>query len=142
MNAPRSLVKLAVGFTLALIGSATVAKAELPPNAYLRLQTEAKEVFQIKADEVSSKPASLFDWSTRIETVQATVQKVVRSKSGVKQGEKIVIRYERIIPKSGWAGPSPAPSLESGKVYPAYLEKAADGTFGLGAKGKSFVEIK
>lgn len=67
--------------------------------------------------------------------------KVVRSKSGTKQGDKIFLRYERLIPEDGWAGPSPAPALEKGKEYPAYLSKSADGTFELGAKGKSFETV-
>lgn len=125
-----------------LATSLAMAKAELPPTAYIDLQAKASEVLQIKVDDVSSKPTSLIDWSKRIETVQATVQKVTRTKSGAKQGDKITIRYERLIPKKGWAGPSPAPPLEQGKEYPAYLEKTTDGTFDLGAKGKSFTEVK
>jgi hypothetical protein len=126
----------------ALAASLVIAKAELPPSAYIDLQAKASEVLQIKVDDVSSKPISLIDWSKRIETVQATVQKVTRSKSGTKQGDKITIRYERLLPKKGWAGPSPAPPLEQGKEYPAYLDKTTDGTFELGAKGKSFTEVK
>ncbi|WP_265596192.1 hypothetical protein [Verrucomicrobium sp. BvORR106] len=117
-------------------------RAELPPTAYIDMQAKAPEVFQIKVDDVSSKPISLIDWSKRIETVQATVQKVTRTKSDAKPGDKITISYERLIPKKGWAGPSPAPPLEQGKEYPAYLEKTADGTYKLGARGKSFTEVK
>ncbi|MFD0896062.1 hypothetical protein ACFQ5Q_20800 [Luteolibacter ambystomatis] len=118
------------------------AKAELPPDVYAHYQAEAPEVLQIRVEQVSSKPIGLFDWSKRIESVQATVLKVTRSKSGVKKGDRISIRYERLIPKGGWAGPSPAPQLEKGKEYPAYLEKSPDGTFGLGARGKSFSSLK
>lgn len=127
---------------VALAASGMTAHAELPPSAYEQLQSAAPEALQIKVDQVSSKAPGLFDRSKRIETVQATILKVIRSKSGAKNGDKIVVRYERIIPRGGWAGPSPAPQLEQGKEYPAYLEKAADGTFGLGAKGKSFSALK
>ncbi|RBP47654.1 hypothetical protein DES53_101452 [Roseimicrobium gellanilyticum] len=130
-----------LGF-LVLVANFVTAKAELPPSAYEQFQADAPEVFQIKVDEVSSKFPGVFDRSKRIETVQATVVKVVRSKSGAKQGEKITLRYERLLPKAGWAGPSPAPALEKGKEYPAYLSKATDGTFELGAKGKSFETVK
>jgi len=126
----------------ALFTWATPAKAELPPDVYAHYQAEAPEVLQIRVEQVASKPVSLFDWSKRTESVQATVLKVTRSKSGVKKGDRISIRYERLIPKGGWAGPSPAPPLEKGQEYPAYLEKAQDGTFGLGAKGKSFSALK
>jgi methionine aminopeptidase len=126
---------------LALVVGIVAAKAELPPTAYEQFQADAPEVFQIKVDQVSSKFPGVFDRSKRIETVQATVVKVVRSKSDTKEGEKITLRYERLIPKDGWAGPSPAPALEKGKEYPAYLSKSADGTFGLGAQGKSFETV-
>lgn len=138
MNAFRTLSVALV----TLLASVTFAKAELPPDAYRRFQAEATEVLQIKVDQVSSKFVGFLDWSKRIETVQATVQKVTRSKSGVKAGDKITVRYERLLPKKGWAGPSPAPTLQRGKEYPAYLEKTTDGTFDLGAQGKSFTEIK
>ena len=127
---------------LVLVASFVTAKAELPPTAYEQFQADAPEVFQIKVDQVSSKFPGAFDRSKRIESVQATVVKVVRSKSGTKQGDKITLRYERLIPKDGWTGPSPAPALEQGKEYPAYLSKSTDGTFELGAMGKSFETVK
>lgn len=130
-----------LGF-LALIAGFVTANAELPPTAYEQFQADAPEVFQIKIDQVSSKYPGVFDHSKRIETVQASVVKVVRSKSGTKAGDKITLRYERIIPKDGWAGPSPAPALEEGREYPAYLSKSTDGTFELAAKGKSFETVK
>jgi predicted secreted protein len=138
----KGLHLLSMGCLALVAGSLSAAKAELPPTAYEQLQLDATEVFQIKVDQVSSKFPSLLDRSKRIETVQASVVKVVRSKSGTKKGDKITLRYERIIPKGGWAGPSPAPALEQGKEYPAYLSKSDDGTFGLGAKGKSFETVK
>jgi hypothetical protein len=127
---------------IVLVASFITVKAELPPSAYEQFQADAPEVFQIKVDQVSTKFPGVFDRSKRIDTVQATILKVVRSKSGAKEGEKITLRYERIIPKDGWAGPSPAPLLKKGMEYPAYLSKSDDGTFGLGAKGKSFETVK
>ncbi|QIF00974.1 hypothetical protein [Roseimicrobium sp. ORNL1] len=127
---------------LVLVAGFITAKAELPPSAYEQFQADTPEVFQIEVDKVSSKFPGVFDRSKRIETVQATVLKVVRSKSGTKQGDKITVRYERLLPKDGWVGPSPAPALEQGKKYPAYLSKSDDGTFGLGARGKSFETVK
>lgn len=126
----------------AMFACAAPAKAELPPEAYAHFQAESPEVLQIRIEQVSSKPVSLFDWSKRIESVQATVLKVTRSKSGVKTGDRISIRYERLIPKGGWAGPSPAPQLEKGKEYPAYLEKTTDGIYSLAAKGMSFSKAR
>lgn len=130
------------GVLAAFLLAAGIARAELPPTAYSALQAEAKEVLQIRVEQVSSKPASLLNWSTRNERVLATVEKVNRTKSGVKKGDRITVIYSRLIPKGGWAGPSPAPQLERGKEYPAYLEKSADGTFSLAAKGKSFEVVK
>jgi hypothetical protein len=129
-----------LGF-LALAAGFVTARAELPPSAYEQFQAAAPEVFQIKVEKVS-RIFPVFDRSKRIESLQATVVKVVRSKSGTKQGDKITLRYERLIPKDGWAGPSPAPALERGKEYPAYLSKSDDGTFQLGAQGKSFETVK
>lgn len=134
-------LRLSLLACLALVLGFATTKAELPPSAYEQFQADAPEVFQIEVDEVSSKFPGVFDRSKRIETVQATVVKVERSKGGTKPGDKITLRYERLIPKTGWAGPSPAPALEKGKEYPAYLSKATDGTFELGAKGKSFETV-
>ncbi len=72
-----------------LVVGFVTAKAELPPSAYERFQSGSSRVFQIKVDQVSSKFPGVFDRSKRIESVEATVVKVVSSKSGTKVGDKI-----------------------------------------------------
>lgn len=123
------------------LGAMGTSKAELPPQVYAEQQRKAGEVLKIRSDEVVSKAKGFFDRSSYTETVTATVLEVSRSQSKVKKGDVITIRYERLVPKAGWVGPSPAPKLEKGGQYTAYLGKGEDGTFSLSAQGMSFAKI-
>jgi len=118
-----------------------ISKAELPPQVYVEQQRKAGEVLKIRADEVLSKAKGWFDRSSYTETVTATVLGVSRSQSGVKKSDVITIRYQRSVPKAGWVGPSPAPKLDKGTEYTAYLAKDESGIFSLSAQGMSFSKI-
>lgn len=123
----------------ALVSMVGAAHAELPPDVYIEKQAKAPEALRIRVIEVESRRSSWsgngFIWK---ETVRAEVKSVTRTASGVKAGDRIVIRYTRLAPRRGWAGPSPAPQLKKGAEYPAWLEKSDDGTFKLAAQGASF----
>src|SRR5690606_26991761 len=83
--------------TCALVATATLAHAELPPTAYIGQQAKAPEALRIRVTEVDSRRASWsgsgFTWK---ETVKAEVTAVTRSASGLKPGEHIVITYSRL----------------------------------------------
>jgi hypothetical protein len=76
-------------------------------------------------------------------TVEAQVEKVERSDSGLKRGSVIHISYvhyrsELLIP-----GASQVPILNKGQVYPAYLTKNKSGQdYAPAAGGFSFHEVK
>jgi hypothetical protein len=69
------------------------------------------------------------DFSHVAVTVDARVRAVERSATHLRPGQKIRIQYERNEYNSAMPGPRRVPILEVGKVYPAFLEKQADGPF-------------
>lgn len=111
---------------------AAPAYAELPPGSYDTLRIEAQEALILQVESAKTQ-----DRGTRIAVVlTAKVLTVERSKAGLKKGGTITIRYETI---KGQAPPGPRPLsiLKTGEVYPAFLNKAADG-FEPAAYGESF----
>jgi hypothetical protein len=127
-----------VGTAAAMVSS---LRAELPPKVYDDLRTQSGEILQIKVDEVESKPKGILDRSSYTETVKATVTGVTRTLSGVKEGDKITIIYQRPVPAEGWVGPSPPPRLKQGWKYTAFLGKGEGGSFGISALGMSFSKV-
>lgn len=109
---------------------------ELPPSVYVDLQKRSPEVVEIRVDRV--KHQYLF---RKHEIVTATVTKVTRTRSGLKVGDKIEIRY-RHVPLRGASGPSPIPKLKKGNTYPAWLKKGEGGIYVPSARGKSFSRIR
>ncbi len=64
-----------------------------------------------------------------------------RSKTGLKPGDAIVIRYTHIDREKlkGFAGPRTIPILKMGAVYPAFLNRQEDAkTYTPAAYGESF----
>ncbi|YCM42177.1 hypothetical protein V2O64_12775 [Verrucomicrobiaceae bacterium 227] len=120
---------------LSLVGLSTSAHAELPPEAYQKMQAGAPEVIEIKVELV--KHQHLF---RRQEFVSAVVTKVTKSGSKLKVGDKITIKY-RHVPLGRSVGPSPIPQLDKGKTYPAWLRKSGDGHYEPAARGMSFEKI-
>ncbi len=111
------------------------ALAELPPQAYLLMQKAAAEEIEIKVEKVKRGT-----WISPGEVVNAKVTKVVRSKSGLKVGDKITIRYR--YKKLRGVGPSPIPKLKKGDTLPAWLQKTEKGHFKPFAGGFSFKRVE
>ena len=114
------------------------ARAEIPGDAYNKLRIEAAEALMI---EVSSVKENKGDKGASDVTVEAKVLAAERTKSGLKKGDVVVIRYVNIDLKAApdFAGPSQTPVLKQGEVYPAFLNRQKDQTtFEPAAYGESF----
>lgn len=109
---------------------------ELPPTVYADLQKRSPEAVVMRVDRV--KHQSLF---RKQEIVYATVMKVTRTRTELKVGDKIEIRY-RHVPLRGASGPSPIPKLKAGGTYPAWLKKGEGGIYVPAARGKSFSRLR
>jgi hypothetical protein len=111
--------------------------AELPPYVYTTLQKNAPESLLIKVHHLQINSSIVTDTTIRLE---AEVIDVIRSKSGLKKGDRISILYRTFISRpGGWVGPSPIPVLEKDKIYSAFLKKGEESNLYLpAAKGKSF----
>lgn len=103
------------------------ARAELPPEAYRQEQSEAAEALEIKVRSVKSSKSRKARETVVANEVEADVQKVVRSATGLKPGAVIKIRYTQRVPDQPMPGPSEVPTLKQGQVRPAYLSRAKDG---------------
>ena len=90
--------------------------AEISTDAYTQMRSNAPESLKIRVIKVKTQklPNSL------MVDVQAKVISVGRSKSKLKPGSLIKIRYESIIPQPGWVGPHPTAVLKKA-VYSALL---------------------
>lgn len=120
-----------------------MVSAELPPEVYEEMQGKASEALKIRVNKVSSERLGLLDFSgDRRQTVEATVISVTRTRSGLKAGDVIVIRYIARNPDEKMAGPSPIPRLKEGKEYPAWLSWAKAGHYETAARGYSFSTVK
>jgi hypothetical protein len=113
----------------ALIGLATLVgafglmlsnvRAELPPGSYDKLRSEAQDAIIIEVESVTAKELKS-GWTEVI--LKARVLAVERSKSALKRGSMITIRYQSRDPnKVKFVGPRPVPILEKGEIYPAFL---------------------
>jgi hypothetical protein len=105
--------------------------AELPPDAYRKMQDNAPEYLEIQIFKVNKKNDLI--------TVDARIDKVFRTECSLKPGVAITIKYEHIRSKLFIPGPRPIPILKKGKTYPAFLkkEKGKD-FFSPAARGASF----
>jgi hypothetical protein len=113
------------------------AQAELAPQVYKDMQSRAPEFLEIQVLSVTTAAASD---EIRVD-VEARVIDVRRSKSGLKAGDVIRIEYTRTTKLL--AGPSPAPVLQKGKKYPAFLSQAVTkNDYRPAALGRSFELIR
>jgi len=128
---------------LMLAASSTVGRAELPPYVYKERQQKAPESLVIKVRSVKTRET---DEPRRVRVdveVEARVERVVRSKTGLRVGDAIRISYVHSRHKEPIAGPSEVPILEEGEEYPAYLSR--DGRakrYVPAAGGYSFREVE
>jgi hypothetical protein len=125
--------KLVVLVAILAVGS--TAHAELPPGSYDTLRIEAQEALIIETASVTSRPLK----DGRIEVmVTARVMAVERSKSGLKKGGTISIRYDTYNQGAAPPGPRQLPVLKKGEFYPAFLNASGDRGFSPAAYGESF----
>ena len=111
----------------AILSFATFAQAELPPGSYNKLRADAEEALTIQVTDIARN-------SDNQVYVSAKVLGVERSKSGLKKGDSIRLKYSPAKPK---VGPAPPPIPEKDGVYPAFLNKKGD-DFEPAAHGSSF----
>jgi hypothetical protein len=128
---------------LTLVFVCPTSFAELPPSYYKRLQQEAPESLIIKVLSVKTVEMSEPQRKKIAVTVEAQVEKVERSNSGLQRGSAIHISYVHYMHELPIAGASEVPILKKGQVYPAYLTKNKNGEgFAPAAGGLSFHELK
>lgn len=122
-----------------------IALGELAPEVYLALQRDAPELVQLEIVDVEidrelKKPrgCGFFEFEVvRHVTAKAKVMKVIRSRSGVKPGATIEVRYVSLKQCEGWTGARPIPLLdEDTRVY-AWLVYTGR-RFAPAARGASF----
>lgn len=125
-------------FLAAALGSSS-AKAEMSPEAYVKLQAEAPESMMIDVQKVYvwkfqlesptheiSALSALNDSNRGDELVEviavAKVKSVTRSQSGVQPGQLLTIRYSRTERAIALLGPGEILQLTAGQNYPAFLK--------------------
>jgi len=96
--------------------------AELPPSAYEKMQNQAPEVLRVHVLRVDPSQGKAPD--TREVTMLAEVLKVGRSKSRLKPGDMITVKYEVVSRQPGWTGPGEVPILKQDLETVAYLAPA------------------
>lgn len=104
-----------------LIAAASEAIAELPPSAYEAMQAKAPEHLQIQVLRVDIGPGK--NDSSQDILIMATVDKVLRTASGLQPGDVVNITYTLVEKQPGWVGPGQVPILAQGATHPAYLKK-------------------
>lgn len=118
---------------LLLLSCGALLWAELPQQAYRKMQLEAKEDLEIEVNEVLAPPTG----GSGLVSIHATVTKVNRTATGLRQGKPLRIYYRQDPPKNQ-PGPAAMPILEKGKRYPAFLTRNARDQYEPAALGKSF----
>jgi hypothetical protein len=133
----RSLPLAAAG----LLSLISTSLAELPPDAYRRMQSAAPEELRITVQKVTIGRSS--DKQVRSSSVSASarVEEVVRSAANLKPGDLIRISYEHRAYKMPMPGPSEPIIIKKGRSYPAFLRKTRDGRYGAAAGGYSFRKL-
>jgi hypothetical protein len=126
---------------------ATAVLAELPPDVYKDLQEKAPEILYIHVSAVDvhrsfAKPSgcSFFDFEIiRDVKVQARVVRVIRSQTGVHQGDTVDIEYSSINRCSDWNGPRSIEMLQKGhRVYAFLARHGRTSFFEPAARGATF----
>ena len=104
---------------LPVLVSLALARAELPPSAYEKMQSQAPEVLRVNVLRVEVEPTE--QENVREVTMLAEALKVGRSKTKVQPGDMITIKYRVTRHDPGWAGPGEVPILEEKTETLAYL---------------------
>src|SRR4051812_19619609 len=95
---------------LLLLATLTLGRAELPPSAYEKMQSEAPEVLRLHVLRVEVQPTDAA--AIREVTMLAEATKVGRSKTKLKPGDMITVKYRITTHESGWVGPGEVPILK------------------------------
>ncbi|HMV35742.1 MAG TPA: hypothetical protein PKM44_08755 [Turneriella sp.] len=133
---------LRIGLVL-LLGATTIA-AEIHPMYYAGQQQSAPEFLAIAVEGVEPKTLPKEEYvATR---VRAKVERIFRSKSRIKKGATVEIRYTIFQPREGFTGPRPMPYLKSGERHVFYgrvIERNKEGVWILEpvAGGRSFETV-
>jgi hypothetical protein len=116
-----NLFKYVAAILLVLTAASTFG--ELPPYVYKEQQENADEVLVINLQSVETVETKESDGTQRAVTVVARVDKVERTKSGLREGDNIRILYARRDRKPPMPGPSELPILSQGQAYRAFLSQ-------------------
>jgi hypothetical protein len=136
--------KIAFSFLAVLVFVTSIAVAEIEPSYYKHWQQEAPEALLIKVLSVELITRYQDEEKTTVfVTIQAQVQTVWRSDSGLSPGTVISISYEHTERQGGYCGPREVPILAAHLWYPAYLTGGAQsGTYSPAARSYSFETVK
>ena len=106
---------------VALLASfSTVSFAELPPFVYKERQQQAPESLIIKVRSVKMRETDEARRRRIDVSVEAQVEQVNRTKTGLKAGDAIRINYVQSQHKVPLVGPSEVPILKEGQVDPRH----------------------
>ena len=115
-------------------------RSELPPEVYEEMKQSAPEFLMIKVSAVRAT-ADPKDRET-IFTYDAIAIQSMRSKTGIKAGDKIRILSRHHIFGSGEVGPSNPRTLKKGETVAAYLVRSRkEGVYTIAAGGHSFEQV-
>lgn len=126
---------------LLLVSSGAVGRAELPPYVYKDMQANSPESLVIKVLSVKTKNKDEPRLVRVSVTVEARVEQVNRTQTGLKPGQVIRIRYDHRRHKEPMAGPSEVPVLKKGQTSPAYLKKTDAPDYAPAAGGYTFETV-
>ena len=112
-------------------------RSELPPEVYEEMKRSAPEVLMIKVSGVKATTDTKGRETTF--TYGAIVIQSIRSKTGVKAGDKIGVLSRHHIFGPGEVGPSNPRKLKKGETVAAYLARSRkEGVYTIAAGGHSF----
>ena len=132
-----------ISLVVLLASSGVASLAELPPYVYKERQQRAPESLIIKVRSVKTRATNEPRRKKIDVSVEARVERVNRSKAGLRPGAVIRISYVHSQHKEPLAGPSEVPILKEGRVYPAYLMKSGRRKdYAPAAGGYSFREVE
>lgn len=139
MHLLRSALSFSVVTIAATCAITSASYAELPPDAYRSLQARSPEALTLTIEEVRVARARVPDGQLLRITADAKVDRVRRSKSGLKPGAAIQIKYARLERDRPMPGPSEPEVIVKGRSYPAFLSKEREGSaYTIAAGGFSF----
>ena len=128
---------------VALVCVVSTVSAELPPSAYKSRQEAAEEQLQIKVMKVQTRQTDQSRWIETEVEAKAQVTSVQRTKSRLRAGDQITIKYAHRRYKEFIAGPSEVPILREGETRPAFLNKGEQAkTYVPAAGGYTFTLVQ